>query len=142
MRGLGRRRVLPGHGPESADLEAVASGYLTHRHERLEQVRAALWDLGDEATTRDIVEYVYVDVGEELGPRASVGRCIRIDTLEIAISTFPNLSAVALTMPATAAGSLTSATQLMAFTPRERASSATASSVAPSLCPLMTTSAP
>ncbi len=31
LRGLGRRTVLPGHGPELADLEAVASGYLTHR---------------------------------------------------------------------------------------------------------------
>jgi glyoxylase-like metal-dependent hydrolase (beta-lactamase superfamily II) len=66
LRGLGRRAVLPGHGPNLADLEAVASGYLIHRHERLEQVRAALWDLGDEATTREIVEYVYVDVDEKL----------------------------------------------------------------------------
>jgi len=66
LRGLGRLRVLPGHGPDLADLEAVAYGYLTHRHERLEQVRAALWDLGNEATTREIVEYVYVDVDEKL----------------------------------------------------------------------------
>jgi glyoxylase-like metal-dependent hydrolase (beta-lactamase superfamily II) len=66
LRGLGRRKVLPGHGPDLADLESVAEGYLTHRHERLEQVRAALWDLGDEATLRDIVEYVYTDVDEKL----------------------------------------------------------------------------
>ncbi|OBI84080.1 MBL fold metallo-hydrolase [Mycobacterium sp. 1245805.9] len=66
LRGLGRRTVLPGHGPQLHDLESVASGYLTHRHERLEQVRAALWDLGNEATTREIVEYVYVDVDEKL----------------------------------------------------------------------------
>jgi glyoxylase-like metal-dependent hydrolase (beta-lactamase superfamily II) len=66
LRGLGRRRVLPGHGPDLADLEAVASGYLMHRHERLEQVRAALSDLGNDATTRQIVEHVYVDVDEKL----------------------------------------------------------------------------
>jgi glyoxylase-like metal-dependent hydrolase (beta-lactamase superfamily II) len=66
LRGLGRRTVLPGHGPDLADLEAVAEGYLMHRHERLEQVRAALWDLGNDATTRQIVEYVYVDVDEKL----------------------------------------------------------------------------
>ncbi|MCV7103008.1 MBL fold metallo-hydrolase [Mycobacterium palustre] len=66
LRGLGRRTVLPGHGPELADLESVATGYLTHRHERLEQVRAALSDLGDEATLRDVVEYVYTDVDEKL----------------------------------------------------------------------------
>jgi glyoxylase-like metal-dependent hydrolase (beta-lactamase superfamily II) len=66
LRGLGRRTVLPGHGPDLADLEAVAEGYLMHRHERLEQVRAALWDLGNDATTRQIVEHVYVDVDEKL----------------------------------------------------------------------------
>ncbi|BBZ46990.1 MBL fold metallo-hydrolase [Mycobacterium parmense] len=66
LRGLGRRTVLPGHGPELPDLSAVASGYLTHRHERLAQVRAALRDLGDDASARQIVEHVYVDVDEEL----------------------------------------------------------------------------
>jgi glyoxylase-like metal-dependent hydrolase (beta-lactamase superfamily II) len=66
LRGLGRRRVLPGHGPDLPNLEAVAAGYLTHRHERLEQVRAALRDLGEEATTRQVVEHVYVDVDEKL----------------------------------------------------------------------------
>lgn len=40
LRGLGRRTVLPGHGPDLLDLEAIASGYLLHRHERLEQIRA------------------------------------------------------------------------------------------------------
>ena len=81
LRGLGRRTVLPGHGPELADLETVVSGYLTHRHERLEQVRAALWDLGDEATTRDIVEYVYVDVDEELWDAAEWSVRAQLDYL-------------------------------------------------------------
>lgn len=66
LRGLGRRTVLPGHGPDLANLEAVASGYLAHREQRLEQVRSALSDLGDYATARQIVEHVYVDVDEEL----------------------------------------------------------------------------
>lgn len=66
LRGLGRRTVLPGHGPDLPNLEAVASGYLTHRHERLDQVRSALRDLGDDATARQIVEHVYVDVDEKL----------------------------------------------------------------------------
>lgn len=66
LRGLGRRAVLPGHGPELADLEAVSDMYLAHREERLEQVRAALRDLGDDAGTRQIVEHVYTDVDEEL----------------------------------------------------------------------------
>ena len=43
-----------------------ASGYLAHRHERLEQVRSALRDLGEDASARQIVEHVYVDVDEKL----------------------------------------------------------------------------
>jgi glyoxylase-like metal-dependent hydrolase (beta-lactamase superfamily II) len=66
LHGLGRRTVLPGHGPELPNLAAVASGYLEHREQRLEQVRSALRTLGDDATTRQVVEYVYVDVDEEL----------------------------------------------------------------------------
>jgi glyoxylase-like metal-dependent hydrolase (beta-lactamase superfamily II) len=66
LRGLGQRTVLPGHGPDLPNLEAVASGYLAHREQRLEQVRSALRDLGDDATTRQVVEHVYVDVDEEL----------------------------------------------------------------------------
>ncbi|OBA71021.1 MBL fold metallo-hydrolase [Mycobacterium sp. 1554424.7] len=81
LRGLGRRTVLPGHGPQLADLESVASGYLTHRHERLEQVRAALWDLGNEATTREIVEYVYVDVDEKLWDAAEWSVQAQLDYL-------------------------------------------------------------
>jgi glyoxylase-like metal-dependent hydrolase (beta-lactamase superfamily II) len=64
--GLGSRKVLPGHGPELADLKAVAAGYLAHREQRLAQVRSALAELGDDATARQIVEHVYADVDEEL----------------------------------------------------------------------------
>lgn len=66
LRGLGRRTVLPGHGPDLDDLEAVSDMYLAHRKERLEQVRAALTVLGDDATARQVVEHVYTDVDEKL----------------------------------------------------------------------------
>src|SRR5690606_27033351 len=33
LRGLGRRTVLPGHGPDLEDLEAVSAMYLQHRDE-------------------------------------------------------------------------------------------------------------
>lgn len=81
LRGLGRRAVLPGHGPDLADLEAVASGYLMHRHERLEQVRAGLRDLGNDATVRQIVEYVYVDVDEKLWDAAEWSVQAQLDYL-------------------------------------------------------------
>lgn len=64
--GLGPRTVLPGHGPQLPDLTAVASGYLAHRQQRLEQVRAALRELGDDASARQVVEHVYADVDEQL----------------------------------------------------------------------------
>ncbi|MEO8816048.1 MAG: MBL fold metallo-hydrolase [Mycobacterium sp.] len=66
LRGLRSRTVLPGHGPELADVSAVASGYLAHREQRLEQVRSALAELGDDATARQVVEHVYTDVDEQL----------------------------------------------------------------------------
>jgi hypothetical protein len=40
--------------------------YLAHRAQRLEQVRHALLALGGDATARQVVEYVYTDVAEEL----------------------------------------------------------------------------
>lgn len=66
LRGLGHRTVLPGHGPELADLVAVTEMYLSHRQERLEQVRRALRVLGEDATARQVVERVYADVDESL----------------------------------------------------------------------------
>jgi glyoxylase-like metal-dependent hydrolase (beta-lactamase superfamily II) len=81
LRGLGRRTVLPGHGPELPDLEAVASGYLAHRHERLEQVRAALRDLGEGAGVRQVVEHVYVDVDEKLWDAADWSVQAQLDYL-------------------------------------------------------------
>ncbi|GFG54029.1 MBL fold metallo-hydrolase [Mycolicibacterium agri] len=66
LQGLGRRAVLPGHGPDLDDLEAVTAMYLAHREERLEQVREALRVLGEDATARQIVEHVYTDVDEKL----------------------------------------------------------------------------
>ncbi|MGE2737371.1 MBL fold metallo-hydrolase [Mycolicibacterium vaccae] len=66
LRGLGRRRVLPGHGPELDDLAEISDTYLTHREERLDQVRGALTAIGEDASARQVVEHVYTDVDEKL----------------------------------------------------------------------------
>lgn len=66
LQGLGQRTVLPGHGPEHGDLVEVASMYLAHRRDRLDQVRQAARVLGDGATARQVVEHVYADVDETL----------------------------------------------------------------------------
>lgn len=61
--------ALPGHGPELPDAATTAGEYLTHREARLNQVRAALRELGPEATARQVVEHVYQDVDRSLwGP--------------------------------------------------------------------------
>jgi glyoxylase-like metal-dependent hydrolase (beta-lactamase superfamily II) len=81
LRGVGHRTVLPGHGPDLADLEAVSEMYLTHREERLDQVRAALRELGDDATARQIVEHVYTDVDEKLWDAAEWSVQAQVDYL-------------------------------------------------------------
>ncbi|KQH78473.1 MBL fold metallo-hydrolase [Mycobacterium gordonae] len=81
LRGLGRRVVLPGHGPELPDLDAVAQGYLAHRNERLEQVRSALRELGEDAGARQVVEHVYTDVDEKLWDAAEWSVQVQLDYL-------------------------------------------------------------
>ncbi|MGH3763154.1 MBL fold metallo-hydrolase [Actinophytocola sp.] len=58
--------ALPGHGPELPDVASIAGEYLAHREERLDQVRAALARLGEDAAPRQIVELVYADVDRSL----------------------------------------------------------------------------
>ncbi|MFD8499572.1 MBL fold metallo-hydrolase [Amycolatopsis sp. NPDC059657] len=57
---------LPGHGAELPDLRSTAAEYLAHREQRLDQVRSALRELGDDATARQVVEVVYADVDPSL----------------------------------------------------------------------------
>jgi glyoxylase-like metal-dependent hydrolase (beta-lactamase superfamily II) len=54
--------IWPGHGPVITDALTALDHYISHRHERLGQVSAALDALGDEATPRAVVEHVYADV--------------------------------------------------------------------------------
>nr|WP_240163185.1 MBL fold metallo-hydrolase [Mycolicibacterium sphagni] len=81
LQGLGRRTVLPGHGPDLDDLQAVAAMYLAHREERLDQVRQALRVLGDDATARQVVEHVYTDVDQELWDAAEKSVRAQLDYL-------------------------------------------------------------
>jgi glyoxylase-like metal-dependent hydrolase (beta-lactamase superfamily II) len=65
-------RVLPGHGPELPDVQAIAKAYLEHREQRLDQIRAAVRDHGPTATPRQIVEVVYADVDRSVWPAAEL----------------------------------------------------------------------
>lgn len=81
LQGLGRLRVLPGHGPDLDDLEAVSGMYLAHREDRLNQVREALRVLGEEATARQVVEHVYTDVDKKLWDAAEKSTQAQLDYL-------------------------------------------------------------
>jgi glyoxylase-like metal-dependent hydrolase (beta-lactamase superfamily II) len=69
---LGGVTVLPGHGPSLADAGAVATAYLAHREQRLDQVRATLAALGPDVEAMDVVRSVYADVDEVLWPAAEL----------------------------------------------------------------------
>ncbi len=59
---LGHAFVLPAHGPQLPDLEAVAAQYLAHREQRLDQIRDALVQLGGDASVGAVTDFVYHDV--------------------------------------------------------------------------------
>lgn len=58
--------VWPGHGPVIDNALAVLDYYISHRQQRLDQVRDALGVLGSDATPRQVVEHVYTDVDRSL----------------------------------------------------------------------------
>jgi glyoxylase-like metal-dependent hydrolase (beta-lactamase superfamily II) len=59
LRDLGPLSVLPAHGGPLPDLEAICDDYLSHRHQRLDEVRAALRQLGPDASAAAITDVVY-----------------------------------------------------------------------------------
>ncbi|MBA4023239.1 MAG: MBL fold metallo-hydrolase [Gordonia sp.] len=67
--------LLPGHGPDHPDLIPVARFYKKHREDRIDQVRAALEELGESPETvkpRKVVKKVYADVDKKLWPAAKM----------------------------------------------------------------------
>lgn len=66
MQRLGEVPVLPGHGQELTSIGDIAGYYLSHRLERLDQVRQARTVLGNRATARQIAEHVYSGLSDEL----------------------------------------------------------------------------
>jgi glyoxylase-like metal-dependent hydrolase (beta-lactamase superfamily II) len=69
LRGLGVERLLPGHGEEMRDPEAVIDWYLAHRLQRHEEVLAAV--MAGASTSPEVVEMVYAEVDPALHPLAA-----------------------------------------------------------------------
>jgi glyoxylase-like metal-dependent hydrolase (beta-lactamase superfamily II) len=62
--------LLPGHGPVLNDPAAVFDHYITHRHERLDEVRAAY--ASGARTIDELVAAVYADVPSAVIPAATL----------------------------------------------------------------------
>lgn len=77
---LGAESLLPGHGPVLADPIAALDGYIAHRRERLEQIKAA--QKQGARTPRQIVKIVYADVDRSLWPAAEMSVRAQLDYLE------------------------------------------------------------
>jgi glyoxylase-like metal-dependent hydrolase (beta-lactamase superfamily II) len=73
--------LLPGHGPVVTDPAAWLSFYRQHRHERLDQVRAAL--AAGDRTPGEVVARVYADVDRSLWPAAEQSVRAQLEYLEI-----------------------------------------------------------
>jgi glyoxylase-like metal-dependent hydrolase (beta-lactamase superfamily II) len=77
--GAGLRVLLPGHGPLLSDPAGVLDYYITHRKERLDQVRAAL--AAGARTQAEVVAIVYADVDKALWPAAEQSVRAQLDYL-------------------------------------------------------------
>ncbi|MDO4910090.1 MAG: MBL fold metallo-hydrolase [Corynebacterium sp.] len=74
--------LLPGHGPDAPDTSAFARKYLDRRHQRLEQVQAALKKLGADAPLKAIVDEIYTDVDPVLRGAAEQSTRVTLRYLE------------------------------------------------------------
>jgi len=71
--------LLPGHGPVLTDAQAAIEHYLSHRRQRLDQVRAAL--AAGAVTAHQVVEVVYADVDRALWPAAELSVLAQLEYL-------------------------------------------------------------
>lgn len=78
---LGHAFVLPAHGPQLHDLEAVAAEYLAHREQRLDQIRNALMHLGPNAQVGAVTDFVYHDVDASVRHAAEHSVAAQLDYL-------------------------------------------------------------
>lgn len=77
--------IAPGHGPVVPDAAGTVEHYLAHRHDRLEQVRAAVVQLRQEPGRGDladrVVRLVYADVPRSVWPAARLSVLAQLDYL-------------------------------------------------------------
>lgn len=67
----GAHTLLPAHGPEISPAADYLRHYIAHRHQRTDQIRAALRQRGQPSTARDLVPLIYTDVPKMVWPIAA-----------------------------------------------------------------------
>ncbi|WP_346433671.1 MBL fold metallo-hydrolase [Nonomuraea composti] len=77
---LDAQALLPGHGPVLPDPIGALDGYIAHRRERLDQIKAARAQ--GARTPREIVKIVYADVDRSLWPAAEMSVVAQLDYLD------------------------------------------------------------
>ncbi|MFI7639122.1 MBL fold metallo-hydrolase [Nonomuraea sp. NPDC049400] len=77
---LEARALLPGHGPVLPDPIGALDGYIAHRRERLDQIRAAREQ--GARTPRQIVKVVYADVDRSLWAAAEMSVVAQLEYLD------------------------------------------------------------
>lgn len=70
MRGLSPTVLLPAHGDPLHQADAILAFYIAHRHQRSEQIRVGLDELGT-ATPEELVPIVYADLDPRAHPIAA-----------------------------------------------------------------------
>ena len=78
---MGPALALPAHGPVLPDLAAASRAYLTHRNDRLGQIRAALVRLGPEASAPDVTAAVYADTPASVRAAAELSVAAQLEYL-------------------------------------------------------------
>jgi glyoxylase-like metal-dependent hydrolase (beta-lactamase superfamily II) len=81
LESLGSATVLPAHGPMLPALAAVVRAYRAHRHDRLQQIRSALEELGLGASAQEVADVVYAGVNPAVRAAAELSVAAQLDFL-------------------------------------------------------------
>ncbi|SDS04375.1 MBL fold metallo-hydrolase [Agrococcus carbonis] len=87
LEALGDLEVLPGHGEPLPSIARAARDYRAHRHERLDEVRAALAELGTtaaDASVAAVTDVVYADVDGSIRQAAEASMAAQLAYLAAA----------------------------------------------------------
>lgn len=81
LEALGPATLLPAHGPVLPALDGKCREYRAHREQRLDQIRAALKKLGQDASIAAVTDAVYPDVDPSVRWAAETSVAAQLDYL-------------------------------------------------------------